>query len=319
MKLKKGTEYAGGKPEVGVEPTDANFKQTRVGPASEVTAKSKSAQKDEDEDEVVKAEEEDAEEREMEGKGGKEDEEEEEEEEKARKSLTGFDLQKSLDKLAEFAERNDLPSRKEALLSKAADDSLNKSERDELFDLLGGEAVVADEPGESITKSLTENETLQKALDVSDYLQEQHTELVKSLRNVGEEIEKADHRRHEFNLVLAKAVKDIGEMVKSMSAEMGVISNKPAHAPKSLGVRGAQVMQKSFGGQAPAGEALTKSDVLNALDGLMEESMSKGMGGATEFGEDIALATAKYEQTHELSKSMFNTVKSFSQKQGVAR
>jgi len=311
--MKKGTEYVGeGKPEVGVTPSDENFNSTRVGPASGVSADAKPK------DVVSKAEDDE------EGEGAKheggetpefEAGEESEEEEKARKSLTPADLQKSLDKLSAFATDGDMPSRKAALLSKASDDTLSKSEQEELFELLGGVSAVADEPGEAIVKSMGENDNLQKALDVSEYLQEQHGELVKSLRNVGDEIQKSDNRRHEFNLVMAKAIRDIGLMVKSMSEEMGVIGARPARAPKSLGVttRSAQVLQKSFAGQ-PGEDILSKSQVLDGLDGLMEESMEKGMGGATEFGEDIAIATAKYEQTHMISKPMLGAVKGFYEK-----
>jgi len=309
--MKKGTEYAGEeKPEVGVTPSDGNFTSTRVGPASGVSADAKPP------DVVSKAEDEEGEEHEDEENPQFEagEQEEGEEEQKARKSLTPGDLQKSLDKLSAFAESGDAPSRKERLLSKATSETLSKSEQEELFELLGGVSAVADEPGEAIVKSMGENDNLQKALDVSEYLQEQHTELVKSLRNVGEEIQKSDNRRHEFNLVMAKAIRDIGLMVKSMSEDMGVIGAKPARAPKSMGLsRGTQVLQKSFAGNEE-GEAMNKSQVLDGLDGLMEESMAKGMSGATEHGEDIALATSKYEQTHMISKPMLAAVKGFYQR-----
>jgi len=127
---------------------------------------------------------------------GEEEGEQEGMTEKAKKSLTVGDLSKSLDALETFAKSGDLPSRKEYLLGKATGEELTKSERDELFNLLGGNATPdfdsgEDSPGESIVKSMSENDNLQKALDVSDYLQEQHTEMVKSLRRVGEEIEKS--------------------------------------------------------------------------------------------------------------------------------
>lgn len=289
--------------EAGVTPSDANFNQTRVGPASGVSAEAKPP------DVVSKAEDEDEEGAEHEA-GESPEFEAGEEEEEGEKSLTPGDLQKSLDRLTAMATQNDGPSRKDALLAKANDDTLSKSEREELFELLGGAAPTADEPGENIVKSMTGNDNLQKALDVSEYLQEQHSELVKSLRNVGEEIQKSDNRRHEFNLVMAKAVRDIGLMVKSMSEQMGTIGSQPARAPKSMGVKPGQVLQKSFAGQ-PAGDELNKSQVLDALDGLMEESMAKGGGGVLESGEDIALAVSKYEQTHMISKGMLAAAKDY--------
>jgi hypothetical protein len=316
---KAGQKVAGGV--AGVDPENTNKDATRV-------AVSRPGAGSNDPTAVVKAEDEDGayegkETPEEEAAEGREGAEEAEEEEKAKKSLTGSDLDKSLDALEAFAKSGDLPSRKDSLLAKAGQGALSKSEREELFDILGGGAAptqAKDEPAENIVKSMSENDNLQKALDVSEYLQEQHTELVKSLRRVGDEIQKSDHRRHEFNLILAKAVKDIGEMVKSLSDAVGVMAGQPARAPKALGVttKPGQVLQKSFAGQPSAGENLTKSQVLDALDGMMEESMTKGMSGATDFGEDISLAVAKYEQTNMISRPMLEAVKGYITRRNAA-
>jgi hypothetical protein len=303
--MKKGTEYAGeGKPEVGVTPSDADFNRTRVGPASGVAEDAKpqdvvTKSDDDDEDDVEGGE----------GGEGMQPDEEGEEEEKARKSLTPEDLRKSLNRLVAMAEKNDAPSRKEHLLAKASIDTLSKSEQTELFEILGGVEAVA-QPGDTLTKGLQENDTLQKALDVSEYLQEQHSELVKSLTSVGEEIQKSDNRRHEFNLVMAKAISDIGEMTKSLYERLDVLGGQPARAPKSMGVKHGQILQKSFAGQPPSDE-LNKSQILDGLDGLMQESMQKGMSGRIESGEDISIATSKYEQSHMISKPMLQAVKGF--------
>jgi len=236
--------------------------------------------------------------------------------------LTADDLQKSLDRLEAVAKADDPPSRREELLKSAADRELSKSEREELFELLGGESAASTDPGDEIVKSLQENEELAKALDVSDYLQEQHQELVKSLHVVGEKIRESDNRHHEFGLVLARAVHDIGSMVKSLAEQVEAMGSVPARGPKSLGVRTqpGQVMQKSFAGSPPAGDAeqLRKSDVLEALDGMMQESVQKGNPGATPFGEDLTLATAKYEQTHQISRPMLNAVMQWRQERSKA-
>ena len=307
-KKSEAMEHAGpGSVEEGVTPSDANFNQTRVGPASGVSAEAKPA------DVVSKAE--DEEEGEEHEEGESPEFEAGEEEEESEKSITPGDLQKSLDRLTAMAEAGDGPSRKDNLLAKANDDTLSKSEREELFELLGGAAPTVDEPGENIVKSMTSNDTLQKALDVSEYLQEQHSEMVKSLRNVGEEIQKSDNRRHEFSLVTAKALCDIGQMVKSMYEQINTIGGQAARPPKSLGVvKAGQVLQKSFAGRAAESDDLSKSQVLDALDGLMEESMAKGGSGTLDSGEDIALAVSKYEQTHMISKSKLGAAKSFIQK-----
>ena len=305
--MKKGTEYAGeGQPEVGVTPSESNFNSTRVGNASGVPEDAKPK------DVVTKSDDDDEDDQGAEGGEGmvpEGDENEDEGAEKARKSLTREDLQKSLNRLVAMAERNDAPSRKEHLLAKASIDTLSKSEQTELFEILGGLEVTA-QPGDVLTKGLQENDTLQKALDVSEYLQEQHTELVKSLQSVGEEIQKSDNRRHEFNLVMAKAISDIGEMTKSLYERLDVIGGQPVRAPKSMGVTSGQILQKSFANQAPA-EEFSKSQILDGLDGLMQESMSKSRSGKIESGEDISVATSKYEQSHMISKPMLQAVKKF--------
>jgi hypothetical protein len=220
------------------------------------------------------------------------------------------DLEKSISKLEEFAKSEDPVSRKDALLEKAKAGTLEGAERDELFKALGGEVEqpVADEPvAEDLVKGFQENEGLQKAIDVSDYLTEQHTELCKSLETVGEIIEKSDLRAHEFNLVLAKAVADTGNLVKGIADKLDVIGAQPARAPKSAGVAG-QPMEKSFAGHAPSGDRLSREQVLNGLDVLMEKSMQNGMDGMTQDGEDILKSVSKYEQTHQITESMLARV-----------
>jgi len=233
--------------------------------------------------------------------------------------LSGEDLEKSLDKLGEFANSEDADTRKSTLLKKAMEGDLEKSEREELFGLMGGTPEGDDEPthAETITKSMDENETLQKALDVSDYLREQHDELQKSLGQLASFQEQSDSRQHEFNLILAKAVSDTGTLVKAMSEKLGVIAAQPARAPKSK-LSPAQPLEKSFGGQAPDGEQLTKSMVLDALDAMHQESLEKGMDGRTANGEPILHAIAKYENSNMLSKSMLKEVQAFRQRHATA-
>ena len=294
----------------GVDPKNASKDATRVAAPRPGEGGSQ------DPAEVVKAEDgdegEDEDEEEEAGESAGQEAGEQEEEEEGEKSLTVGDLSKSLQMLEDFAKSGDAPSRKQMLLAKANEGDLSKSEREELFSVLGGgEAVADDSTAEAIVKSMGENDNLQKALDVSEYLQEQHVEMVKSLRTVGDEIQKSDHRRHEFNLILAKAVGDIGEMVKSLSETVSTLAGQPARGPKSLGVstRPAQVVQRGFGGQPPVGENLTKSMVLDTMESMMEESMTKGMNGLAGCGEDLTLSACKYEQTNQISPALFAEVR----------
>lgn len=229
--------------------------------------------------------------------------------------LSGDDLEKSLERLDEFTQSADEESRKKVLLQKAMEGDLEKSERDELFDLMGGQSEEA--PGshaDEIIKSMAENETLQKAYDVSDYLREQHEELCKSLGQLADYQEQSDARQHEFNLILAKAISDTGNLVKAMSEKLGVIASQPARPPKSRGVQPAQPLEKSFGGQAPAEGKLTKSMILDTLDEMHVESLEKGMEGRTGGGESILNAVAKYESTNMISKSMLAEVQAHRQR-----
>jgi hypothetical protein len=127
---------------------------------------------------------------------------------------------------------------------------------------------------------------------------------------------------------MAKAIHDIGYMVKSMSENIDAIMEAPTRAPRSRGVRAQppKVLQKSFGGQqAPGGnrtadqgggaeggeEYLSKSEILSALQGMNQQSLEKGMNGKARCGEDLLLAVAKYEQTNRISPKLYRDVERY--------
>lgn len=240
-------------------------------------------------------------------------------EKKKDKGVTAEDLQKSLDKLEDYTTSDDPVARKEALLAKAKEGDLEKAERDELFEILGGDAPATDDPaattvGEDLVKSMTDgdNAGLQEALDVSPYLREQHDALVKSLETVGNYIEKSDKRQHEHSLMQSRALVEMGHLVKGMSERLGVIEAQPIRGPKSRGVTPEQTLAKSFAGDGEGGkEELTKSEISDALDGLMGESMNGGRNGLTKSGEDILLEISKFEQTSKISPTMFSEIEKF--------
>ncbi len=234
-----------------------------------------------------------------------------------KEAVTAEDLQKSLDKLEDYTTSDDPVARKEALLAKAKEGDLEKAERDELFEILGGAPVTGETEtttvGEDLTKSMTDgdNAGLQEALDVSPYLREQHDALVKSLEAVGDYIEKSDKRQHEHSLMQSRALVEMGHLVKGMSERLGVIEEQPVRGPKSRGVTTERTLEKSFAGEEGGEEQLSKSDISDALDGLMGESMEGGRNGLTKSGEDILLEISKFEQTSKISPSMHGEVKSF--------
>ena len=250
-----------------------------------------------------------------EGEGEGEDEEMEKKIKKAKKSvdLSENDLQQSLDKLVTLA-GDDADSRKQVLLSKAQEVELSKAEQAELFNLLGGQEEKDETLGEEIIKGLEENDTLQKALDVSDYLQEQHTELVKSLQAMGDALAKSDNRQHEFNLVLAKAMSQMGQHIVTMSERLGVIEQQPVRGPKSKGLA---PLSKSFANRPGDGEGMSKSQILDAMDEMTQVSFEKGMSGVAVNGEDLSVAISKYEQFNTLSPAMLAQVKAHIESKGA--
>jgi len=257
-------------------------------------------------DEMYKQEEEEKEE------AGEEEEAEEEEEKSKSESeeIEEDDLEKSLAQLEALATEGDASSRKDQLLEKAKNGALEKSEQDELYQLLGGEPKGEEFLGEEVLKGFEENDDLVKALDVSDFLQEQHTELTKALGTLADYIEKGENRQHQFNLVLAKAVSETGRLAKSMAERLGVIEQQPARAPKAKR-SAAQAMEKSFAGQDGGNEdaKLSKSEILDGLEDMIAKSVREGRGGATEDGIDLAVAASKFEQFNQIHPSVLNRVK----------
>ena len=232
--------------------------------------------------------------------------------------LTGDDLQKSLDQLNEFAASNDAQTRKQVLLEKALTETLPEAERTELFGLMGEEPGTdeASLSGE-VKKGMEDNKTVQGALDVSDFLRENNIEVTKSMGLLADHIEQSDNRQSEFNLMLAKAVSDIGNHVVAVSTRLGCIESQPAHAPKSKGVPTAP-LKKAFADQPPgdAGD-LSKSEVLDALEEMVMKSVDSGMNGATVDGTDLAMATSKFEQLNRISPKLLKQVKAHIESKGA--
>jgi hypothetical protein len=272
----------------------------------------KGMKKAEDEDEAEGGDEKEGGEAEG-GEGGEEEGEGEEKEEKAyRKShdagVTVDDLRKGLDRLDAYAQTSPA-TRKETLLSKAQSEELSKSETEELFRLLGNQEDGSSQLASQLTKGLTQNAKMQEAFDVSDFLAEQTGQLVKSLGDLGAQVEQSGARQHEFNVVLAKAVADTARLAAAMSERLGVIESQPARQPKSR-LSGAQALNKSFGAQ-PGGEPLGRGQMLKALEGMMDLSKSEGRPGVLRCGQPIDLAVAELESAGTANPSVQAEVREF--------
>lgn len=222
--------------------------------------------------------------------------------------LTEDDLAKSLDKLQDYVKSNDSQSKKEVLLEKAQKGTLEKSERDELFSLLGGSEgneESNDDLADEITKSFDDNEALQKSIDASEYLEESKNELVKSLTTLSNHIEQSDKRQQEFNLVLAKAIYDVGNLAKSTRDLLDKVVQRPVGQPKSKGVA---PLQKSFANQTDINNQLSKSQIIDQLDNLARKSIDAGQGGVIN-GVDMLTALTQYEQFNTMSPKVYQMVK----------
>ena len=206
-------------------------------------------------------------------------------------------LQKGLDALTAAAEAGNPAVRKNELMAKASAGTITSDENEELIKSLQGDS-------DDVTAPFTENSSLQKSLDVSEYLRENNNALLKSLDAISSRVDSQEQRQRDFDLALAKSVVGLGDLVKSMADQIAEMSGQPASAPRSVGVRADDVVQKGFAGQAPQGVQLSKSQVLDVM-----ESISEANNGFSKSGESMATAIAKYEGGNEISPSLAAEIK----------
>ena len=257
------------------------------------------------------------EEEDMENEGEMNDDEEEEEEKSCKKSeeLSADDLEKSLEKLAEFVESNDSGERKNALLKKALDTGISDEENEELMSLMKGEKT-GETFEEEMSKSMQPTDSMSKAFDASDYLADNHEEFVNVVTKLTGKIESMNKSGHDFNILLAKGVAHQGqavvEMKKSLDSFMGMIEErlsslegKPARAPKSIS---SVPMAKSFAGENPNQKTLSKSEISHCLSSMIQKSCEVGQQGLVD-GHNLIVEAAKFESEGKLSAPVIEMVK----------
>lgn len=226
------------------------------------------------------------------------------------KKLTEADLVKGMEALTEAANKNNTATRSAELFQKAQSGEITDDERDELVKSLRGSALT-----EKVTQGLG-TDTIQKSIDVSDFLRDATTGITEGLRTLTDHIQKSQTDDHGFRVALAttiSAMTDVitnqGELLKSMATQLGVQAARP---PKSQGVRGAQPLAKSFAGTpaqangAEQGAELSKSQILDGLDAMI----SKGLTSASN-GEDLVKASTKYESLNLISPAVVADVQKF--------
>lgn len=226
---------------------------------------------------------------------------------------TEDELQKALDILAEAAQTPE--DEKETLLQKALDGTIDEAENARLVELMGGGAEDTPALAKSVTTPLQPevNEKLKKSLDVSDYLDGLYQGITDGMSQLADVIEKSDHRQHNFNVVLAKGVRAIGELMKSLDERLETVENQPVGGPRALKSQqqAAAHLKKSFAGQGGAADTLSKSEVMDTLESMHIESIEKGNGGMALCGEDLNKSITKYESTRRLSRPMFEELKTW--------
>ena len=213
-------------------------------------------------------------------------------------------LNQGLAALAAAAEAGNPVARQKVLFEKAQNGSITSEENDELVKSLGGGGALANDVIAPI-----QTDSIQKSLDVSEYLREHHMGLEKSLSVLCDRIEKSESMDQGFRVALAQTLTAQGELIKGLSDQVAVLSGQPAGPVKSRGVVGqsaaSATVEKSMGGN-PASNKLAKSQVLD----IMEE-ISEGNGGFSKSGENMAVAIAKYEGGTEITKSLAQEVMDF--------
>lgn len=234
---------------------------------------------------------------------------EDEDEDMGKSDLSTDDLEKAMAELEEQAGQSP-QSRRDELLEKASEGELEKSEREELYELLGGDEPAGRPLSDDVTKGFRDNEDLVKGIEVSDFLRENTDELVKSLGHLSDTIESQDKRQHNFNMSLSKAMVTVGRLTAELARVVKTIGDQPARGPKSVrNPAQAKPLAKSFGGETETdGPRLTRTLVMDALEGMLQKSMNEGRGGRSRTGKDIGLAITQFEGSNEIAPSLLREV-----------
>lgn len=139
---------------------------------------------------------------------------------------------------------------------------------------MGGEPEYksAKKAKKSFADELVEQEPVRKAVDVSEFLESlvyQLGDYTDSLRDDVNKSLKFGAYQQKFNVGLAKALAELGTLVKGLTEQVAVIGKQPAAIRKSD--QSAATIEKSFvGDNANKNNNLSKSEVAQKLMALME-------------------------------------------------
>lgn len=226
-------------------------------------------------------------------------------------------LEKALTQLNELAKSS--KDEKQELLQKAMSTELSKEENSRLIELMSGVKAPQDTLAKSVTAQLQPENVpeVQEAVDVSKYLNAFNKGTLAALSTICDTMEKSDSQQHEFNIVLAKAVSQVGQLMKSLNDKVEKWAQQPAEQPKAARTTvqaQTQTIQKSFVGQEQ--EQISKGECLNLLEEMHMTSLQKGRGGLSSCGEDLQKSIAKYEMTGSMSRPLVNELMAYRSNKG---
>lgn len=193
----------------------------------------------------------------------KKDELKEEKVEKAEEKVTEDELLKAITSLEEIVKARPEPEEEE------------EEEKDEKEE---------EEEEKSFTGNFEQDETLEKAIEVSDFLSALVDQTENSIAALGATVARLEKSMTKFDEFQITALKEVGNVVKSsgdaltakldgFDKRLEVIESMPARGAKSI-IKSAQVIEKSFAsGDDKSGiDALPKRKVLD----LMEKAVGEG-------------------------------------------
>ena len=213
--------------------------------------------------------------------------------------LTEASLKKSIANLLGMVQKSDPQARKKALLKATmAGRQLNKSQQAELMQLLGGGAAQQARPARKLSKSLTEDRTIQRTVDASEFLSRQNDALVTALNSMEKSFHEMSTRQTEFNVALAQALAHTGRSVAQLNKSMQVADAAPVSGPKSMGARSGRARPLAKSNMAEG--QLSRGQVEASLDALFQKSLSAGRKGASEAGQDLVKAIAHFDSSGQL-------------------
>lgn len=166
--------------------------------------------------------------------------------------------------------------------------------------------------GKSFGDVVQENETLQKGIEVSDFLNEFAKSFAAGLGNLEQRITAnvvghvqqalsgQQDGQAEFNKSLADAVVNIGHGLAGFMQQQEAVADAPAGPPRSQ-------LRAVSGGQANV-QVLNKSQGGNSMENLSKAQILDHMGSMVEKGQCSPLDVIKYEATGDLNPQLQDSV-----------